>query len=31
MKKADLHLHSNYSDGSDSPKELVEKVKTHEL
>lgn len=31
MKKADLHLHSNYSDGSDSPKELVEKVKKHEL
>lgn len=31
MKKADLHLHSNYSDGSNSPKELVEKVKTHEL
>lgn len=31
MKKADLHLHSNYSDGSDSPKELVEQVKTHEL
>lgn len=31
MKKADLHLHSNYSDGSDSPKELVEKVKKNEL
>lgn len=31
MKKADLHLHSNYSDGSDSPKELVEKVKKHGL
>lgn len=31
MKKADLHLHSNYSDGSDSPKELVAQVKTHEL
>lgn len=31
MKKADLHLHSNYSDGSDSPKELVEQVKKHEL
>lgn len=31
MEKADLHLHSNYSDGSDSPKELVEKVKKHEL
>lgn len=31
MKKADLHLHSNYSDGSDAPKELVEKVKKNEL
>lgn len=31
MKKADLHLHSNYSDGSDSPKELVEQVKKNEL
>lgn len=31
MEKADLHLHSNYSDGSDSPKELVEKVKKNEL
>lgn len=31
MKKADLHLHSNYSDGSDAPKELVEQVKKNEL
>lgn len=31
MEKADLHLHSNYSDGSDSPKELVEQVKKNEL
>jgi len=26
MIKADLHLHSYYSDGSDSPKELVKKI-----
>lgn len=26
-KKIDLHIHSNYSDGSDSVQELVEKVK----
>ena len=27
MEYADLHVHSNYSDGSDSPKELIEKIK----
>lgn len=26
-KKVDLHLHSNYSDGSDTPTELVQKAK----
>ena len=27
MNKIDLHLHSNYSDGSDSVKELAEQIK----
>lgn len=27
MEKTDLHLHSNYSDGSDSVKELAEQIK----
>lgn len=31
MKLADLHLHSNYSDGSDSPEELIKKIEKHEL
>ena len=26
MTFVDLHVHSNFSDGSDSPKELLEKI-----
>ena len=31
MKKADLHLHSNYSDGSDSIKELAQNIQKAKL
>ncbi len=31
MKKADLHIHSNFSDGSDSIEELVGKINTLKL
>lgn len=31
MKKADLHIHSNFSDGSDSIKELVGKINVSKL
>lgn len=31
MKKADLHIHSNFSDGSDSIEELVGKINASEL
>lgn len=27
MKKADLHLHSNFSDGSETPEELIKSIK----
>ena len=31
MQKADLHIHSNYSDGSDTVEELVENIKLSKL
>ena len=31
MKKADLHIHSSYSDGSDDIFDLVEKIKNAKI
>lgn len=31
MKKSDLHLHSNFSDGSETPEELLNSIKTAQI
>ena len=31
MRKTDLHLHSNFSDGSESPKELLDSIKASHI